>query len=226
MPRQNRVVSPGFRKGTVSSEEGEVLVPPADWVYLPAGDGPLTRKVKSRTVCWQVRVRMGRREIAKGIWAPAEHVAAARTELDAKRSSPQHAERLAADQARRERKQQDYVEEFYRETLAYLNFHPDYRQLAERLAREVTEHATPVGSGTVARTQRIPLGERAQAAVIAWMRHRTTAYERMQIARIKGRRREVRRLLAQRSQSLLERYRRGQPHDPDCPLYRALNSRP
>lgn len=54
-------------------------------------------------------------------------------------------------------------------------------------------HAVPVGSGTVARTQLIPLEQRAEAAVIAWMRHQTTAYDRMSIARIKGERREVRR---------------------------------
>ena len=36
--------------------------------------------------------------------------------------------------------------------------------------------------------------QRAKAAVIAWMRHRTTAYEQMAIPRAKGKRREVRRL--------------------------------
>ena len=41
MPTKNRIVSLGYKKGTVVSEEGEVLVPPADWVYLAAGDGPL-----------------------------------------------------------------------------------------------------------------------------------------------------------------------------------------
>ena len=38
-----------------------------------------------------------------------------------------------------------------------------------------------------------PCQERAEAAVIAWMRHQTTAYETMKIARIKGGRRQVRR---------------------------------
>ena len=40
----------------------------------------------------------------------------------------------------------------------------------------MTLHATPVGTGTVARIERIPMNERAEAAVIAWLRHRTTAY--------------------------------------------------
>src|SRR5689334_18590126 len=65
---------------------------------------------------------------------------------------------------------------------------------------------TPVRSGTVAQTKRISIERRAQAAVIAWMRHQTTGYDGMVIPMIKGKRREVRRLLARRSHELLERY--------------------
>lgn len=75
-----------------------------------------------------------------------------------------------------------------------------------RLAAEVTAHATPVGSGTVARTQRIPIERRAESAVIAWLRHQTTAYDHMQIARVKGKRREVRRMMAGESRRLLAKY--------------------
>jgi hypothetical protein len=82
----------------------------------------------------------------------------------------------------------------------------------------VTTHATPVGSGTVARTERIPIERRAEAAVIAWMRHQTTAYDSMPIPRVKGKRREVRRMLAARSMELLARYRRGDPAAVSCPL--------
>jgi hypothetical protein len=82
-----------------------------------------------------------------------------------------------------------------------------------------------VGSGTVARTKRIPVGERAEAAVIAWMRHQTTGYDTMIIPRGKGKRREVRRLLAKRSQDLLARYRKGDPIDPVCPLKKALDKK-
>ena len=52
--------------------------------------------------------------------------------------------------------------------------------------------------------------------------HQTTAYESMKIPRIKGKRREVRRVLAQRSQELLGRYRRGEPVGEECPLKKAL----
>ena len=94
--------------------------------------------------------------------------------------------------------------------------------LAGRLARALTDHATPIGSGTVARTKRIPVEKRAEAAVIAWMRHQTTGYDGMAIPRVKGKRREVRRMLARRSQELLARYRHGEPVPEGCPLSKAL----
>ena len=56
------------------------------------------------------------------------------------------------------------------------------------------------------------------------MRHQTTAYDHMKIARVKGRRREVRRMLAERSRELLDRYRKGLTIDPTtCVLAQALN---
>ena len=87
----------------------------------------------------------------------------------------------------------------------------------------MTLHATPVGSGTVARTKRIPVEQRAEAAVIAWMRHQTTGYDNLVIPRIRGERREVRRMLAARSRQLLEHYRRGLSLKTSCPLQQALN---
>ncbi len=87
---------------------------------------------------------------------------------------------------------------------------PSYAELAGALAKAIADHAVPVGSGTVARTKRIPIERRAEAATIAWLRHATTGYDNMQIPRVKGMRREVRRLLAERSRELLRRYRRGE----------------
>jgi hypothetical protein len=102
-------------------------------------------------------------------------------------------------------------EDFHGAVVSFLALHPANAQLAGRLARADTDDATPVGSGTVARTKRIPVEQRAEAAVIAWLRHQTTGYDGMVIPRVKGNRREVRRMLAQRSQELWERYRRGEP---------------
>jgi uncharacterized protein DUF2293 len=59
------------------------------------------------------------------------------------------------------------------------------------------------------------------------MRHQTTAYDGMTIPRVKGMRREVRRMLAQRSRELLAAYRQGRLVDAAvCPLARALLGNP
>jgi hypothetical protein len=125
----------------------------------------------------------------------------------------------------RDKAQAEYVEDFFGAVVSFLGFHPRYADLARRLASAVADHATPVGSGTVARTKRIPVEKRAEAAVIAWMRHQTTGYDGMAIPRIKGKRREVRRLLARRSHELLDGYRRGVPAPQECPLQKALANR-
>ena len=120
--------------------------------------------------------------------------------------------------------QAEYVEDFFGAVVTFLGFQANYGDLAQRMARAVTDHATPVGSGTVARTKRISVEQRAEAAVIAWMRHQTTAYDSMTIARVKGKRREIRRLLARRSHDLLDSYRRGELPPEGCPLQKALSS--
>jgi hypothetical protein len=133
------------------------------------------------------------------------------------------ARKRAADACRRERAQVAYGEEFRRAVLAFLAFDARYADLAEGLARAVSDCATPVGSGTVARTERIPVERRAEAAVVAWLRHQTIEYDQMAIPRVKGKRREVRRLLAQRSRELLDAYRQGKDVDAThCPLRAAL----
>jgi len=135
---------------------------------------------------------------------------------------PGYAKRLASARRGREQKQARYVESFEASVLAFLNFAPLYQQEARYLARLIAEQATPVGSGTVARTQRIPIEERAEAAVIAWMRHQTTAYEHMQVPKVKGMRRALRRRLAARSRQLLGFYRRAEKIPDGCPLKSAL----
>ena len=117
-----------------------------------------------------------------------------------------------------------YVEDFTAAVRAFLRFHPTHAALADRMAELVAAHATPVGNGTVARTKRIPVEQRAEAAVLAWLRHQTTSYDRMSIARVKGERRAVRRELAERSRELLGRYRRGEPVAVGCPLAKAVGS--
>jgi hypothetical protein len=148
-----------------------------------------------------------------------------RAELEAERSTEGYVRRRAADARHLEKVQARYVEDFFQAVLLFLAFHPSHGALTAP-ARPVTDHATPVGSGTVARTKRIPVERRAETAVIAWMRHQTTAYDSMVVPRVKGKGREVRRLLARRSQELLGRYRRGELVPEECPLGKALASSP
>ena len=189
---------------------------------MPPGDAALTRRVKAAGEHWVVAEKKGLRVFSRGIWAPSATIDRLRAELDAERSTESFAKKKAADARRRETAQVAYIEDFHATVMQFLAFHATHAKLADRLARAVTAHATPVGSGTVARTTRLPVARRAQAAVIAWMRHRTTAYDSMKIARVKGKRREVRRMLAQRSKELLEQYRQGLTATGECPLLKAL----
>ena len=222
MAHIHRVVLPGRTEETVLSESGERLTLPEDWAFLPAGDAAITKSVKAKGATWVVRVRRGRRQISKGIWAKEAHILVSRKEIEAKRSTPEYGRRRERDLARREAKQKAYVGEFCTEVVSFLDFHPRYQNEAKLLAEKVTVHATPVGSGTVARTERIPVARRAEAAVIAWMRHQTMAYDSMSIARVKGRRREVRRQLAAKSVEVLQAYRQGREVAENCPLKKAL----
>lgn len=216
-----KIVHPGLH-GTLTGGNGEKLTPPAGWSFLPAGDAGLTRKVTAPGIFWKVESQMGRRTISKGVWAPAETIAGARQEIEALRGTEAYQKKLAGARQRRDKKQEEYAREFGLEVLAFLAFAPRYQALAREMAEAVTAHAIPVGSGTVARTTMIPVEERAAKAVIAWMRHQTTAYESMRIPRIKGERREVRRMLARRSVELLKNYREGTEIPPRCPLKSAL----
>ncbi|HEX8199229.1 MAG TPA: DUF2293 domain-containing protein [Isosphaeraceae bacterium] len=216
------IFTPGPAPNTVRAADGTLLTAPEGWILLPPGDAGLTSRVKAAGEHWVVQEKVGRRMFSRGVWASAATIDRIRAELEAERSTEGYAKRKESDARRRMEAQAEYVEDFHGAVMEFLAFHPNHADLADRLARAVTEHATPVGSGTVARTERIPVEQRAEAAVIAWMRHRTTGYDGMAIPRVKGKRREVRRMLARRSQQLLQRYRRGEPAGVDCPLKGAL----
>lgn len=203
--------------------DGRRLTPPPGWACLPPGDAALTRRVKLAGPSWAVIEKKGRKAFSRGLWAPAETIERLRAALEAERSTEAYAKKRVADVARRERTQAAYVVNFEQAVLEFLRFAPRWQPLARTLAARVAAHATPVGSGTVARTERIPIEERARAAVIAWMRHQTTGYDDMRIARVKGARREVRRELAEVSCAVLDLHRRDEAHAPQrCPLCQAV----
>ncbi len=211
----------------VRTPEGTVLTAPEGWALLPPGDPGLTRRVKAAGPSWTVVEKKGRKTFSKGVWAPTAHIEQAKSQLSIERADPRYAKRLDAAARRRDAVQAGYVESFEKEVREFLRFAPAFAEAGHKLANLVTLHATPVGSGTVARTERIPVAQRAESAVIAWLRHQTTAYDSMRIARVRGLRHEVRRDLAEVSRALLDLHRRDAPHaPPTCPLCTALAKAP
>ena len=222
MTEKNRTVITN-KGGQLFDEQGKPLTPPSHWRFLPAGDAGVTRKVTAKGEYWRVEFKKGRRTMSKGVWAPKQVIETAQKEMTATRSTDEYQKKKEYSAKYREKQQQEYEVEFCAEVETFLNFHPNYQIIAKAMAILVTQHAVPVGSGTVARTAMIPVQERAARAVIAWMRHQTTAYDHMKIARIKGERREVRKMLAQESTRLLNNYRHGLPIPLSCPLKKALD---
>jgi len=224
MPHESLEVRPSKNSREVITAEGKALKIPDDWDLLLPGDAALSRRIKKDGPTWTMFEMKGRKKFSRGIWAPAQRIDALEAELKVEREDPSYQKELDAGRARRAKEQEAYVLEFHAAVCDFLAFASAHRELAYQMAHAITTHAVPVGSGTVARTQRIPIKRRAEAAVIAWMRHQTTAYDDMVIPREKGARREVRRLLASRSRSLLERYRRaGGDMSGSCPLRKALD---
>jgi TfoX/Sxy family transcriptional regulator of competence genes len=207
----------------VFAADGRLLRIPNGWELLPPGDAALTRRVKAAGPHWAVVVQRGRRSFSQGVWAPAATIARQRAERQSERQSAAYQDRQVAQRRRRDREQGLYVAEFREVLLQVLRFAPCHQQTAERLADAVAAQATPVGSGTVARTQRLSLSHKAELALLAWLRHQTSDYDRRHVARVKGERRAVRRQIAAQSRQLLERYRRGEAVVPaTCPLQQAL----
>lgn len=226
MPTLTREVRP-FQLPRKVLADGAIVAVPHGWDLLPPGDAALSRRIKADGPTWTVIELKGRKRFSRGIWAPAERIAALRAELAAERKDPSYQRKLDSARARRAAAEEVYAEDFRGAVFAFLAFHPDYHDHAAAMATRIATHATPVGSGTVARSKRIPIEQRAEAATIAWMRHQTTGYDHMTIARERGRRREVRRQLAARSKQLLALYRTGHPIDfPRCPLHAALLNAP
>ena len=220
----SRIVRPGRTPREVKTDSGEYLSAPSDWVLVPPGEPALSRRVKAGGAHWLVQEKKGRKLFSRGIWAPKDRVERITAALAVERADPAYQRKLDAARNKREVREGEYAAEFERQVLEFLDFAPCHGELAKKMAAAIAAHATPVGSGTVARTQRISIEERARAATIAWMRHQTTGYDDMSIPRVKGMRREVRRMLAQRSTALLERYRQGRPIPAECPLARALHT--
>lgn len=227
MPDKTREVSPGPDRRSVRTAVGRLLRVPRHWVLVKPGDPALTRRIKKAGPAWTVKERRGRRTVSLGVWADKATVDRLRAELATERADPAYGKKLAAGKRRRDAAQAEYASTFETAVAAFLAFAPPHEELSRALSTAITTHTIPVGAGTVARTKRIPIEKRAEAATIAWLRHQTTGYDDMRIPLVRGMRREVRRLLAERSRDLLQRYRMGEPVDAQrCPLRAALERGP
>jgi hypothetical protein len=182
--------------------------------------------VKSIGPTWTVQEKKGRKAFSHGVWAAKEQIEEAITLVEAQRADPKHQKKLAQVKVRREEKETVFGEGFQQEIIQFLNFDQKYHLLVVQLSKLVKEHAVPVGSGTVARSSSVTLDDKAALAVMAWMRHQTSAYDSTSVPRVKGARRELRRQIARQSERILAKYRRGDDVDfTVCPLYKALHKK-
>lgn len=212
------------KSGELKDESGKLLIPPSGWIFLAAGDAGITRKVTSKGEYWRVQFKKGRRLMSKGIWAPEATIEIATHEMNETRNTEAYKKKRISSLKSVEKKRKIYESDFEEEIVRFLNFHTKYKELSLLFAKAVAELSNQVGSGTVARTQMISIEERAAKAVVAWMRHQTTAYDNMKIPHIKGERRLVRKTLAKQSIKLLENYRNGEEVNLNSPLHKALLS--
>ena len=150
---------------------------PNDWEYLPRGNTFLTRRVK-KGPHWVLMGSYNRRKgfrRSKGVYAPTATIEEARVAEQAtalKREQSRVRSRL-----RREKNEARYRREFRDACLRFLDFAPEHRDLAERIAVETAEHACEVHSGRVGRTSQLGLDEKVVLAVRAHIRHTHTFYD-------------------------------------------------
>jgi len=223
MPTETRTFLITKSDSRLKDKSGKVYSVPAGWQKLPSGDASITRKLKSLGPSWTVQEKKGRKSFSHGVWAEKEYIEAAKSLVEAQRADPKHQKKLAQAKVRREEKEVVFSTDFQQEIIKFLNFDKKYQALVEQLAVLVKEHAAPVGSGTVARSSSVTLDDKAALAVMAWMRHQTSAYDSTSVPRIKGARRELRRKIARQSERILAKYRSGDEVDFIlCPLYKAL----
>src|SRR5580698_954786 len=147
MATESRTFTPGPAPNTVRAAEGKVLTVPDGWILLPPGDAALTRRAKAVGDHWVVAEKKGRKIFSRGIWTSAATIERIRADLEAERATDSFAKKKEADARRRDKAQAEYVEDFLGAVRSFLAFHGNYADLADRMARAVTDHATPVGSG-------------------------------------------------------------------------------
>ena len=157
-------------------EFGDLDVPDG-WEFWESGDAFVTRRVKAAGVywsAWKPKNRRGGHRRRLGLLAPAAAIDAARNA--AVESAEQRAAARVAGARHRERVEADYQVELRDTVLRWLDFAPEYSDLASGIADGAAAQATVVGSGRVGRTKTLSVDERAELAARAYIRHHHTDY--------------------------------------------------
>lgn len=223
MPTQTRIFLITKLDLRLKDKDGIIFLVPLGWENLPAGDASVTRKLKSLAPTWAVQEKKGKKIFSHGVWAATEYIQAAQALVALQRADPVNLNKLAQAKIRRDKNEAVFGEDFLQAIVQFLNFDPKYQSVMDKVAALIKEHAAPVGSGTVARSASVTIGDKASLAVMAWMRHQISHYDSIPVARVKGARRLLRRKIAQQSQCILAKYRNGSDIDVNaCPLYKAL----
>jgi hypothetical protein len=98
--QQTREVRP-FNLPRKVLADGVLLAVPDGWELLPPGDAALSRRIKADGPSWTVVELKGRKRFSRGIWAPADRIAALRAELAIEREDPAYQRKLDSARARR-----------------------------------------------------------------------------------------------------------------------------
>lgn len=148
---------------------------PEGWEFLPPGDAFVTRQVRLMGPHWVARKPAKGYTKTLGTWAPKNHIETAYKLAEDTKASREH--KRAISRAQREKQEAKYREQFEEAVYDYLNFAPEHEKLARKIAKEVAEHATQIGSERVGRTRKLALVKKATLAARAHIRHNYTQYE-------------------------------------------------
>lgn len=168
-----------WRQNGVREERFSTIIQiPEKWTFLKAGNPLLTRRVKSRGKYWIYKNPEGRYIRIIGLLAPSTIVEEEHKKVEQEQGSEAYKHRLQAQRQRQDKREEQYSEELEAAMIQYLDFTPEYTELAHNIAREAAYQATEVGSGRVGRTRSLSLEEKARLAVRAYIRHKYTGYEK------------------------------------------------
>ena len=176
-PRSAEVGAPVWHakegEGYWNPERGNLSLP-VGWVFDPPGDVFVTREVKKGTY----RVLLKRRKgytATLGVFCPEANLAGAEKRWD--ETAEYRAWQRAIGQSLRERAEERYRAELEEAIIDLLGFRLQHAAMAREIARGAVAQATPVGSGRVGRTRRLPLSQRAEFAARTFICHRHTDCE-------------------------------------------------